>query len=238
MKRVTGHACLHDSKSCTWHDHAAITFHGKGVHMKLPKSLLMSAGALACLSVPLVASPAAASSFVSDSCSSTGVLGSYSGSFISVTQIDPLGLRVDDTKADGYHPAVRLITYDANYDQVKWPWHHYTSSGTTAAWARDLGDVGPRPEQHRGREDSGGQVQRQRLHRRLHDVPQGQPVQLTKQRRRGAEPQLCTPPFRFAAVYPYCDGLPVEMSNWISGGSSGSKSVPSFGDCLMTVSSP
>ncbi|WP_327430145.1 hypothetical protein [Streptomyces sp. NBC_01236] len=65
-----------------------------------------------------------------------------------MTQIDPLGLRVDDTKADGYHPAVRLITYDANYDQVKWPWHHYTSSGTTAGgheiWetsARDLNNI-------------------------------------------------------------------------------------------------
>ncbi|MGX2996050.1 hypothetical protein JNUCC64_17495 [Streptomyces sp. JNUCC 64] len=111
--------------------------------MRFPKSSLISVGVLACLSVPLGASPAAASSMVTDSCSRTGVRGSYTGFFVSGSQIDPLRLKVDDTKADGYHPAIRLITYDSRYREVKWKWNHYTASGTTSG-GYDIWDTSAR----------------------------------------------------------------------------------------------
>lgn len=97
--------------------------------MNLRRSVLATAGALACLSIPLVASPAAADEMATGSCTATGAYGAYTGFFVSATKVSPLRLRVDDTAADGHHVAVRLVTVEADGDHKAWSWHHFY--GTT-----------------------------------------------------------------------------------------------------------
>ncbi|MEV1081670.1 hypothetical protein AB0I98_26055 [Streptomyces sp. NPDC050211] len=97
------------------------------------KAALLTAGALAAVLVPLAASPAAAAG-ASASCSVTGGTGSASWTWVSRTKINPLTITVKDTKADGYHPAVRLVTYTGS--TVKhWSWHHvYGGNGASETW--------------------------------------------------------------------------------------------------------
>jgi hypothetical protein len=103
--------------------------------MKIRNSALVTAGALACLSIPLMASPAAADSMVTGNCSGTGTYGAYTGYFVSSTKVDPLRLRVLDTEADGHHVAIRLVTVENDGDHVAWSFrHYYGGSGGEATW--------------------------------------------------------------------------------------------------------
>jgi hypothetical protein len=103
--------------------------------MKMRRSALITAGALACLAIPLMASPAAADSLVSGNCTATGAYGAYTGFFVSSTKVDPLRLRVLDTEADGHHPAIRLVTVENDGDHIAWSWHHYYGgSGGEDSW--------------------------------------------------------------------------------------------------------
>ncbi|MEU9912234.1 hypothetical protein [Streptomyces sp. NPDC051001] len=96
---------------------------------------LVTAGALACLSIPLVASPAAADSMVTGSCTATGGYGAYTGFFTSSTRVDPLRLRVLDTAADGHHVAIRLVTVENDGDHIAWSFrHYYGGNGGEATW--------------------------------------------------------------------------------------------------------
>jgi hypothetical protein len=100
------------------------------IFMSARKAGLLTAGALAAVLVPLAASPAAAAG-ASASCSITG---SASWTWVSRTKISPLSINVKDTLADGYHPAVRLVTY--NGSTVKsWTWRHvYGGAGSSETW--------------------------------------------------------------------------------------------------------
>ncbi|MBZ9640466.1 hypothetical protein [Streptomyces sp. PSKA30] len=103
--------------------------------MKLRKSLLATAVAVAGLSVPLMASPAAADEMAAGSCSVTGAHGAFTGFFVSSTKIDPLRLRVVDTEADGHHVAVRLVTVENDGDHIAWNWrHYYGGAGGEDTW--------------------------------------------------------------------------------------------------------
>lgn len=101
--------------------------------MHIRKAGLLTAGALAAVLIPLAASPAAAAG-ASASCSVTGGTGSASWTWVSKTKINPLSITVKDNKADGYHPAVRLVTYTGS--TVKhWSWHHvYGGNGASETW--------------------------------------------------------------------------------------------------------
>ncbi|MFJ5774834.1 hypothetical protein [Streptomyces sp. NPDC093094] len=101
--------------------------------MRTYKAGLLTAGALAAVLVPLAASPAAAAG-ASASCSVTGGTGSASWTWASRTKLNPLSITVKDTKADGYHPAVRLVTYTGSTVKT-WSWHHvYGGSGASETW--------------------------------------------------------------------------------------------------------
>jgi hypothetical protein len=103
--------------------------------MKIRRSALVIAGALACLAIPAMASPAAADSMVTGSCGVTGAYGAYTGFFVSKTRIDPLRLRAVDTAADGHHAAVRLSTVQNDGDLKAWPWHrNYGGNGSDQVW--------------------------------------------------------------------------------------------------------
>ncbi|MEV8430820.1 hypothetical protein [Streptomyces chartreusis] len=101
--------------------------------MRTSKAGILTAGAVAAVLIPLAAGPAAAAG-ASASCSVTGGTGSATWTWVSKTKIDPLKISVKDTKADGYHPAVRLVTYTGS--TVKhWSWHHVTGgSGSSETW--------------------------------------------------------------------------------------------------------
>ncbi|MEV5316621.1 hypothetical protein AB0K92_02905 [Streptomyces sp. NPDC052687] len=99
------------------------------------RSVLVTAGALACLAVPAMASPAAADTVVADDCSTTGVYGTFTANIVSSTKIDPLGMRVLDTAADGHHVAIRLVTTENDGDVVPWSWHrYYGGNGGEDSW--------------------------------------------------------------------------------------------------------
>ncbi|MDX3532270.1 hypothetical protein P1P75_39225 [Streptomyces sp. ID05-39B] len=103
--------------------------------MKMRRSVLVTAGALACLAIPAMASPAAADSMVTGSCGVTGAYGAYTGFFVSKTRIDPLRLRAVDNAADGHHAAVRLSTVQNDGNLVAWSWHrNYGGNGSDQVW--------------------------------------------------------------------------------------------------------
>ncbi|MFF7868313.1 hypothetical protein ACFZCT_17900 [Streptomyces qaidamensis] len=110
--------------------------------MKIRRSALITAGALACLVIPAVASPAAADSMVTGSCGVTGAYGAYTGFFISKTTIKPLRLRAVDTAADGHHAAVRLSTVQNDGNLVAWPWRrNYGGNGSDEVWDTHASDA-------------------------------------------------------------------------------------------------
>ncbi|MFI7005836.1 hypothetical protein [Streptomyces sp. NPDC050145] len=97
--------------------------------MNTRKTGAFVAGALAAVLIPLAASPAAAAG-ASKSCSVTGASGTGSWTWAGRTKLDPLKLKGKDTKADGYHPAIRLVTYTGSKVKL-WPWHHVSGSAET-----------------------------------------------------------------------------------------------------------
>ncbi|MFE1952220.1 hypothetical protein ACFW9D_17370 [Streptomyces sp. NPDC059524] len=97
--------------------------------------MLVAAGGLACLTVPLVASPAAASSMATGNCSYSAVYGAYTGFYTGQNTVNPLRLRVLDTKADGHGVAIRLVTRTNSGADKAWSWHHYKGgNGGEQSW--------------------------------------------------------------------------------------------------------
>ncbi|MEU5533644.1 hypothetical protein [Streptomyces sp. NPDC020362] len=110
--------------------------------MKMRRSALITAGALACLAIPAVASPAAADSMVTGSCGVTGAYGAYTGYFVSKTSVNPLRLRAVDTAADGHHASVRLSTVENDGTLKAWPWHdNYGGNGADQVWDTSATDT-------------------------------------------------------------------------------------------------
>lgn len=87
---------------------------------------------MAALVVPAIATPAAA---VSDSCSTSGASGSFAFQWSGKYRLQPLQFVVSDTKADGHHVAIRLVTHKADGSVHVWGWrHNYGGSGNTQTW--------------------------------------------------------------------------------------------------------
>lgn len=75
------------------------------------------------------------------SCSIAGGSGTASWTWVSRTKLDPIFLSVADTKADGLHPAIRLVTVQASGSVKYWTYHHMTSgAGETGNWTTSATD--------------------------------------------------------------------------------------------------
>ncbi|MET7843169.1 hypothetical protein ABZT45_32105 [Streptomyces sp. NPDC005356] len=111
-------------------------------------ALLCSAVAL--VAIPLTASPAAAAE-ASSSCGVTHpvlgpivITGEALGgwNWASANALTSVHLEAKDTKADGAHPAVRLVTQRRGEDIHYWSWHHNTKgSDTTDSWDTSASDT-------------------------------------------------------------------------------------------------
>ena len=102
--------------------------------MHIRKAGIVTAGALAAILVPIAASPASAADG-QVSCSTTGGSGGASWTWSSKTKLSSIWLNVYDSKADGAHPAIRLVTVQNNGNVKLWKYRHMTSgAGETGNW--------------------------------------------------------------------------------------------------------
>lgn len=87
--------------------------------------------AIATLAVPLTATPASAISGSDCETLSGGAYGYWSGDWSNANTLNPLGLYLWDTKADGHHVQIRLRTRTNSNSVHLWPWHYlYAGNGS------------------------------------------------------------------------------------------------------------
>lgn len=61
----------------------------------------------------------------------------------SRTHLEDVGLGVADTRADGHHVRVRLVTRRSDGTDHAWPWHAvYSGAGTSDSWSTTATDSG------------------------------------------------------------------------------------------------
>lgn len=107
------------------------------------RASLLIAGSAAALVIPLAASPAAAVEAASSCYVQVGSIGTNpnagrvigSWNWASANSLTSVHLEAKDLRADGYGPAVRLVTKQRDGDIHYWALHKNTGgSGTTATW--------------------------------------------------------------------------------------------------------
>ncbi|MEV0978124.1 hypothetical protein [Streptomyces sp. NPDC049915] len=111
---------------------------------------LLIAGSVAGLAVPLAASPAAAAEAASSCYVQAGSIGTNpnagravgSWNWSSGNSLTSVHLEASDLRADGYTPAVRLVTKQRDGDVHYWALHKATGgAGTTLSWNTSATDT-------------------------------------------------------------------------------------------------
>ncbi|AJE85643.1 MULTISPECIES: hypothetical protein [Streptomyces] len=114
------------------------------------KSIAIVASLAALAAIPLTAGPAAAYEAAS-SCDLQfgGAVSPFNGRAVgswdwsTKTKLTSLHMEARDYEADGWHPAVRLVTKKSNGDTHAWQWHHNTAGAdTTRSWNTTASDTG------------------------------------------------------------------------------------------------
>ncbi|WP_369248539.1 hypothetical protein [Streptomyces sp. R41] len=74
-------------------------------------------------------------------CSTTGSSGGATFASWTSSHVDINGMNVYDTKADGHHVAIRLISSNGSTSHY-WPWHHnYGGNGTSIIFDTSASDA-------------------------------------------------------------------------------------------------
>ncbi len=105
--------------------------------MRMRRTVAALGAGAAVLTVMAVAGPAQAAPIEGSevNCSTTGGYGFGSWIWSSKTKITSVTLKGKDTKADGYHPAIRLVTVTSAGNVRYWSWHHvYGGKDATETW--------------------------------------------------------------------------------------------------------
>lgn len=114
------------------------------------KRHLITISGLAVLGLLATATPAAAGpsrfcgALIPDGFSVVqGAYGGGSEHMASRTFLDDVSLYVKDTRADGHHVRIRLLTRRDDGTTHFWPWHAvYSGSGTSNSWSTTATDSG------------------------------------------------------------------------------------------------
>ncbi|WP_155589769.1 hypothetical protein [Streptomyces cavernae] len=102
--------------------------------MRVRRATVALAGVAAAFLVPVIATPAAAAT-ADVGCSMSAGRGTGSWTWASKTKLTNVHLWAKDTDADGWHPAIRLVTVTANNEVKHWGWRHvYGGSGAIDSW--------------------------------------------------------------------------------------------------------
>lgn len=118
----------------------------------MKRHLAMTLG-LTTLGVLIAASPAQANTDAWEDCSAlylagsnlavVGAVGGGDENMKSSTSLTNVNLYVKDTRADGYHVGIRLVTRRNNGSDHYWAWHTlYAGAGTHQSWYTDATDSG------------------------------------------------------------------------------------------------
>lgn len=105
--------------------------------MRIRRATAALAATAAVFAIPAVAGPAEAAPVVGAEvdCSTTGGSGWGSWTWNSRTTLTSVSLKAKDTKADGRHPAIRLVTVNAAGNVKHWSWHHvYGGLNASETW--------------------------------------------------------------------------------------------------------
>ncbi len=108
---------------------------------------------LTAVGVLIAATPAQANTDAWEECSAPylagtsgvviGAVGGGNENITSSTHLDDVQLYVKDTRADGHHVAIRLVTRRFNGTDHYWSWHHlYAGAGTSDSWLTSATDSG------------------------------------------------------------------------------------------------
>jgi hypothetical protein len=111
--------------------------------MKTRHIAALAAAGAALIVVPVATPAAAASSLGSNiGCETTGATGAISGDWTSANSIANLVLLARDTRADGYAPAVALVTKRSDGSWKTWQFHlNLQGYGTVQTWDSSATDT-------------------------------------------------------------------------------------------------
>ncbi|MEV7033174.1 hypothetical protein AB0N99_23510 [Streptomyces sp. NPDC093272] len=118
--------------------------------MKLRPALVLS---LTSVGVLIAATPAQANTDAWRECSAvyldgihgpvTGASGGGNENLKNSTTLTDVNLTVKDTRADGHHVAIRLVTRRSDGTDHNWPWHGvYSGAATSDSWFTTATDSG------------------------------------------------------------------------------------------------